>query len=248
MTRLLTTTAVGLLLGLTPALAQTDMPADQTQNPPAMQQPAMPSEAPPVNPGEPAQPIPDGTSDSSAQMAPDEATPPDSSAQNSPEAAPSHGDAMPATPALDAPKSISPEDAIEQSATLEQPKFLAKQQGDDYLASNLIGQPVVNASNETIGDINDLVTDADGKVVAVLVGAGGFLGIGEKDVAVRYDDLKFSRDDDNGVKVIASNITADMLASAPDYQRLDEQELTLGENSVSDVKKKDGVPSDPGIY
>lgn len=234
MTRLLTTTAVGLLLGLTPALAQTDMPADQTQNPPAMQQPAMPSEAAPVNPGEPAQPIPDGTSDSSAQ--------------NSPETAPSHGDAMPATPALDAPKSISPEDAIEQSATLEQPKFLAKQQSDDYLASNLIGQPMVNASNETIGDINDLVTDTDGKVVAVLVGAGGFLGIGEKDVAVRYDDLKFSRDDDNGVKVIASNITADMLASAPDYQRLDEQELTLGENSVSDVKKKDGVPSDPGIY
>jgi sporulation protein YlmC with PRC-barrel domain len=234
MTRLLTTTAVGLLLGLTPALAQTDMPADETQSPPAMQQPAMPSEAAPVDSGAPAQPIPDSSSDSSAQT--------------SPETVPSHGDAMPATPALDAPKSISPEDAIEQSATLEQPKFLAKQQSDDYLASNLIGQPVVNANNETIGDINDLVTDTNGKIVAVLVGAGGFLGIGEKDVAVRYDDLKFSRDDDNGVTVISSNITADMLASAPDYQRLDEQALTLGENSVSDVKKKDGAPSDPGIY
>jgi sporulation protein YlmC with PRC-barrel domain len=233
MKRLLTTTAVGLLLGLTPALAQTDMPAEHTQNPPAMQQPAMPSEAAPVNPGAPAQPIPEPSSDSSAQV---------------PEPAPSHGDAVPATPALDAPKSISPEDAIEQSATLEQPKFLAKQQSDDYLASNLIGQPVVNANNKTIGDINDLVTDTNGKVVAVLVGAGGFLGIGEKDVAVRYDDLKFSRDDKNGVKVIASNITADMLASAPDYQRLDEQNLTVGENNASDVEEKDGVPSDPGIH
>jgi sporulation protein YlmC with PRC-barrel domain len=229
MKRLLTTTAVGLLLGLTPALAQTDMPAEHTQNPPAMQQPAMPSEAAPVNPSVPAQPIPESSSDSSAQV-------------------PSHGDAMPATPALDAPKSISPEDAIEQSATLEQPKFLAKQQSDEYLASNLIGQPVVNANNETIGDINDLVTDTNGKVVAVLVGAGGFLGIGEKDVAVRYDDLKFSRDDNNGVKVMASNMTANMLASAPDYQRLEEQNLTVGENNASDVEKNDRVPSNPGIH
>lgn len=234
MKRLLTTTAVGLLLGLTPALAQTDTPADQTQNPPAMQQPAMP-EAAPVDPGAPAQPIPDASSS-------------DSSAQMSPEAAPSNDDAVPATPALDAPKSISPEDAIEQSATLEKPKFLAKQESDDYLASNLIGQPVVNANNESIGDINDLVTDSNGKVVAVLVGAGGFLGLGEKDVAVRYDDLKFSRDDDNGVKVIASTLTADMLASAPDYQRLDAQKLTVGENTATDVKKKDDVPSDPGVY
>ena len=58
------------------------------------------------------------------------------------------------------------------------------------LASNLIGQAVYNCQDETIGDINDLVTDEGGKVVAVLVGNGGFLGLGEKDVAIGFEDLK----------------------------------------------------------
>ena len=58
------------------------------------------------------------------------------------------------------------------------------------LASNLIGQTVVNSQDESIGDINDLVTDESGKVIAVLVGTGGFLGLGEKDVALGYQDLK----------------------------------------------------------
>src|SRR5688572_22102213 len=66
MTRLLTTTAIGLLMGLTPALAQTDMPADQSQTPPAMQEPATPSEVAPVDPGEPGQPIPDDSAEAPA--------------------------------------------------------------------------------------------------------------------------------------------------------------------------------------
>ena len=45
---------------------------------------------------------------------------------------------------------------------------------------------------KSIGDINDLVADESGKVVAVLVGTGGFLGLGEKDVALGYEDLNSS--------------------------------------------------------
>jgi hypothetical protein len=57
MNRLLATTAIGLLLGLTPALAQDA--ADQPQTPPAMQDPAQPSEAIPAEPMKPAAPLPD---------------------------------------------------------------------------------------------------------------------------------------------------------------------------------------------
>jgi sporulation protein YlmC with PRC-barrel domain len=143
--------------------------------------------------------------------------------------APSDDGASSAMPkaTLDEPRSISPEDAIEESATLNSPRFLTKQASDDWLASNLIGQPVVNADDEAIGDINDLVTDKDGKVVAVLIGAGGFLGLGEKDVAVNFEDLKIARDDDHNVKVI-SDLTSEMLSSAPDYERLNEQAVTVG--------------------
>ena len=78
-----------------------------------------------------------------------------------------------------------------------------------------------------IGDINDLVSDEGGKFVAVLIGAGGFLGIGEKDVALRFEDLKFTRDENNNIKLIA-NFNKDALASAPDYETLTEQAVTVG--------------------
>jgi hypothetical protein len=57
------------------------------------------------------------------------------------------------------------------------------------------------------------------------LGAGGFLGIGEKDVAVSYEDLQLGRDENNNVKVVA-DLSNSMLSTAPDYERLDEQELT----------------------
>jgi hypothetical protein len=63
----------------------------------------------------------------------------------------------------------------------------------------------------------------------VLVGSGGFLGLGEKDVALDFKDLRFARDEDGNIKVIA-NVTKEMLASAPDYQTLAEQKVTVGEN------------------
>jgi PRC-barrel domain protein len=231
MTRLLTTTAVGLLLGVTPALAQTDMLTDETQSPPAVEQPASPPEALPMEPSEPGAPIPDESADQSSEIMPEHGVMPDSSAATN----------------LDEP--IAPneaESAIEESASLDQPMFSDKQASDEWLASNLVGQPVMNAGEERIGDINDLVTNEDGEVVAVLIGVGGFLGLGEKDVAVRYEDLTFSRTEDQGIR-IATNLSSAMLNSAPDYQRLNEQTMTVGENTT-DVEKDESIPSDPGVY
>jgi hypothetical protein len=51
-------------------------------------------------------------------------------------------------------------------------------QADETRASKLIGTKVVNAANETIGDINEIVLGADGKAAAVIIGIGGFLGMG----------------------------------------------------------------------
>jgi hypothetical protein len=86
---------------------------------------------------------------------------------------------------------------------------------------------VVNAQNETVGEINDLVTDSNGKIVAALIGAGGFLGIGEKDVAVPFQELKLARDEDDNVTAML-NISKAQLAQAPDYKTLDEQEVVEG--------------------
>ena len=119
------------------------------------------------------------------------------------------------------------EPAAPKSADASGAQFLSKQASDDWLASHLIGQSVYNAQDEAIGDINDLVTDQSGKIVAVLIGSGGFLGLGEKDVAVRFEDLKLARDENDTVKIIA-DLNKETLASAPDYETLSEQKVTVG--------------------
>jgi sporulation protein YlmC with PRC-barrel domain len=60
-----------------------------------------------------------------------------------------------------------------------------------WRASKLMGLDVYNDANEKLGDINELVVDKDGKINAVVIGVGGFLGMGEHDIAISIDKLKF---------------------------------------------------------
>ena len=60
-----------------------------------------------------------------------------------------------------------------------------------WRASKLMGLSVYNEGNEKLGDINELILDKNGKVNAVVLGIGGFLGMGEHDIAVSMDKLKF---------------------------------------------------------
>ncbi|NOJ39848.1 PRC-barrel domain-containing protein [Bradyrhizobium australiense] len=61
----------------------------------------------------------------------------------------------------------------------------------NWRASKLMGLDVYNEANEKLGDINELILDKTGKVNAVVIGVGGFLGMGEHDIAVSMDKLKF---------------------------------------------------------
>jgi sporulation protein YlmC with PRC-barrel domain len=64
----------------------------------------------------------------------------------------------------------------------------------EWRASKLVGVNVYNDANEKIGDINDVILDKSGKVENVVLGVGGFLGMGEHYVAVAYDKLKWSNE------------------------------------------------------
>src|SRR3978361_1035518 len=61
----------------------------------------------------------------------------------------------------------------------------------EWRASKLVGVNVYNEANEKIGDINEIILDKSGKVANVIIGVGGFLGMGEHYVAVAYDKLKW---------------------------------------------------------
>jgi sporulation protein YlmC with PRC-barrel domain len=62
----------------------------------------------------------------------------------------------------------------------------------DWRASKLVGLKVYNDANESVGSINDLLADKNGAIKAVVIGVGGFLGVGEHLVAVPFDKIKFS--------------------------------------------------------
>ncbi len=61
----------------------------------------------------------------------------------------------------------------------------------NWRASKVVGLNVYNDKNESLGSINDLLTDKNGKIVAVVIGVGGFLGVGEHLVAVPFEKVKF---------------------------------------------------------
>ncbi|MBN9669409.1 PRC-barrel domain-containing protein [Roseibium aggregatum] len=92
-----------------------------------------------------------------------------------------------------------------------------------FLASNMIGKSVMTDNTdeaEAIGDINDVVIDREGEVRAVIVGVGGFLGLGEKDVAVDFSRLTLVSEADNAF-TITTNATREELENAAAYKRPD---------------------------
>lgn len=100
---------------------------------------------------------------------------------------------------------------------------LAQVAAKGFLASNMIGQAVMTGdgdSAEEVGDINDILVDRDGSVKAVIIGVGGFIGLGEKDVAVEFDRLSFVSTRDDQLRVV-SDVSKQELEAAPGYERPD---------------------------
>ena len=91
---------------------------------------------------------------------------------------------------------------------------------EGQLASNLIGETVYNGTGddaEKIGDVNDLVLGKEGNVESIIIGVGGFLGIGEKDVAMDYTKIKWAEKDGDRWIVVAA--TKDELNALPAFDR-----------------------------
>lgn len=76
------------------------------------------------------------------------------------------------------------------TATTTAPADAASLKGN-WRTSKLVGLSVYNDNNESLGSINDLLTDRNGDIKAVVLGVGGFLGVGERLVAVPFDKVKF---------------------------------------------------------
>ncbi|MBV8914962.1 MAG: PRC-barrel domain-containing protein [Acetobacteraceae bacterium] len=76
-------------------------------------------------------------------------------------------------------------------------QFWTQDNGNEWRTSKLKGLNVYNQNNEKLGSIDDILIDQSGQIKAVVIGVGGFLGLGEHNVAVPFNQLQFTYNNDN---------------------------------------------------
>ncbi len=86
----------------------------------------------------------------------------------------------------------------------------------DMAGSAIIGATVKNANRDSVGTVDDLYVDSTGRIKSVVLSVGGFLGVGSKDVAVKWSDIKYGR---NGNSVVlTTDVSKEALKALPDYK------------------------------
>lgn len=119
-----------------------------------------------------------------------------------------------AAPSTNAPSTTAPRPSATAPSNTTAPRSSTAM--NEWRASKLVGTAVYNQANERIGDINEILIDKSGKVASVVLGVGGFLGMGEHEVAVPFTDLQFQQDG-NSMKVMSS-YTKQSLTSMPQWR------------------------------
>ncbi|MFC3073843.1 PRC-barrel domain-containing protein [Shinella pollutisoli] len=150
------------------------------------------------------------------------ATPSEDTAQTP--ATPSEDTAQtPATPSEDTAQTpATPSEDTAQAPAAGETYLTA--QGDDQISANTyIGQTVYNSADESIGKISDLIIQEDGGIAAAVVGVGGFLGIGEKWVAVPFDTISITQVPDSDDVKLTTTETAESLQAAPEFKTKSQQ-------------------------
>lgn len=125
--------------------------------------------------------------------------------------------AAPAAPAGDTTAQATPPAATDATETGAVDRSTLKEMPTTEMrADDLVGTTVYGANDANVGEIGDVILTADGKVDAYIINVGGFLGIGEKEVAVGGENLAFMVDNDNN-KYLYTTFTKEQLEAQPAY-------------------------------
>lgn len=127
----------------------------------------------------------------------------------------------------------APASSLNTPAPATAPNFVASQKPDQWLASKFKGTDVLGADNQKIGDISDILFDKSGKVDAIIVSVGGFLGLGSKHVAIApsaFDVVKGQNDTSDKLKISA---TKDQLEQAQNFEPYQPARTTTGMGAPS---------------
>jgi sporulation protein YlmC with PRC-barrel domain len=138
------------------------------------------------------------TNDASKAPASPTATPPANTTVNPP---PNTAARATPTPNADTAAKATPTPADTTAQTAGAGEFVTQQEKGQLRAPKLVGVAVYDSQNKSVGKIDDLILDKDGAIKAVVIGIGGFLGIGRKDVALPYSAIHWQTEE----RTVATN-------------------------------------------
>jgi sporulation protein YlmC with PRC-barrel domain len=115
------------------------------------------------------------------------------------------------------------------AATNGKAQFVQQQTADQMLATKFKGTNVMGPNDEKVGDVSDILFDKEGKVLAYVIGVGGFLGIGSKDVAIAPASFQVLPANDKDNLRLKLAMTKDELKNAPDFQPYKAPSTTTGQ-------------------
>src|SRR6266446_6294667 len=99
---------------------------------------------------------------------------------------------------------------------------------DEWLASKLRGTTVVGSDNQKVGDVVDILLDKSGQVRAFIVGVGGVLGLGAKEVAIDLTEFREVPATNGNKTHLKVPMTKEQLTQAPDFKPLPSPPATTG--------------------
>ncbi|MDP1700247.1 MAG: PRC-barrel domain-containing protein [Aestuariivirga sp.] len=154
-------------------------------------------------------------------------------------------------PAAPPPLTALPDTTAKESPPQPIEGQIVNQDTGTLLASTVIGGNVYSPSDESVGHVNDLVLKPTGEIEAVVVGVGGFIGIGEKDVAIALNRFTLEPSPDFATTKLVLNATKEELEAAPPFksayvQKLDEEyerQTALGNKESGEPGQYPAVPA-----
>jgi hypothetical protein len=145
----------------------------------------------------------------------------------------------------------------EEAATEGQPVpgQIFEQNANQFLGSTLMDATVQSTEGEGIGEVTNIIVTPDGRVEGVVVGVGGFLGIGQKDVAVQMNQITIQLEEQGETDdlIFVLNATREQLEAAPEFrtqaeaaaEQAAEDPATAGGTAATDPAPGGAVTTDP---
>jgi uncharacterized protein YrrD len=114
--------------------------------------------------------------------------------------------------------------------------FKGQQSSDEWRMATYVGQPIFNAEGEKIGDVKDVLFERTGKITTVVIGVGGFLGLGEKRVALPFEVVTYLETE--GDRRIVIPLSKQALQDAPAYQVSEKTTMEKVKETAAEVAVK----------